>query len=163
MIFISLFQILLLICFFISSKRRKIIKADLVIGERCYSCKSKIENDKDTFAKIYSILDALDDKCNFTLCKECQRDEKLSMLTNHGIRKKINKIKLFLLSKKYIKFNLISAFIIVVLLVIDLIVRLNYDMFFANYIFNSYILFYWLVIIYHYKVSSIKKPSTREG
>jgi hypothetical protein len=163
MIFVSVFQMLLLAYFFTHIKRRKSIKADLMIGDRCYGCKSKIEKTEDPLFRMSILLDALDNKCNFTLCKECQRDEKLSMLTNHNIRKNINKIKLLLLGDKYKKFHLISAFTIAILLITDLVVRLNYDIFFTNYIFNSYLLFYWIVITYEHKITSIKKPSTREG
>ncbi len=152
---LAVINFLVMIYAFIHLSKRKSIKMDLKIGDVCYGCKSKIE--KDFGNRIYNMLDAIDGENHLTLCKQCERDEKLSMITNHGIGKKINKIKLFLLGNSYTKFNFILLSILVLLLIIDLIFRYRYDLFVFNHIYNIYAILYWLIVIYAFRISSVKK------
>ena len=135
-------------------KKTKYISMDLRNGEMCYCCKNKIEMSKSDV--LYNILN---NKKNYTICKSCQRDEKLDKLVNNNRLSKLNRFKLFLLSEKYDRVSKYLLISLVILLSFDLVLRLVFQIEWFSPIYNFYVIFYWLLIIYRHKLISIKKPS----
>ncbi len=150
----SLAPFLFIIYYMIMVKKTKYISMDLRNGEMCYCCKNKIEMSKSDV--LYNILN---NKKNYTICKSCQRDEKLDKLVNNSRLSKLNKFKLFLLSEKYEKVSKYLLISLVFLLSFDLMLKLVFQTKWFSPIYNFYLIFYWLLIIYRHKLISIKKPS----
>jgi hypothetical protein len=125
------------------------ITFDLKIGQRCYSCKDDIDiSDMEKLNLLVS------NKSNFRLCDSCQRDEKINSVFNNRFPY-LNRVKLYLIkSNKIIVYSII---LIVILLFIDTILRV-YGIKWFSYIYNSFIIIYWIFTIYRHKIISIKKP-----
>ncbi len=150
-IFFTLFPFIFLIYFFVLLSKTKYITTDLKLGKKCYACKEDISTD------IVIDLDVLlSGKDNFNLCESCKRDETINKLFN-GNLSLINKFKFYLVSSN--KSITYFIFLIVTLLIIDIILKLVFDIKWFSYIYNSFSLLYWILTIYRHKLISIKKPS----
>lgn len=150
----TLIPFLFIIYYMIMVKNTKYVSLDLKNGEMCYCCKAKIELDRSVV-----LSNMLNNKTNYSICKSCQRDEKLDKIVNHSKLSKLNSFKLFLLSERYDKFSRYLLFSLVFLISIDLILKLVFDIKWFSPIYNTYLVFYWLLLIYRHKLISIKKPS----
>jgi hypothetical protein len=141
-------------------KKRKSISYDLKHGLRCFSCKEEIEmSDIDKYNLLSDILNKLknnEDAKKFTICKSCERNQKLDDLVTHKGVSRINKLKIFLISEKSNKLNLWLIFGLVLFLLIDVFFRIFFKINFFSYIYNIYLCFYWCIMIYKQKITSIK-------
>ena len=72
------------------SKKKESITYDVKRGNICYSCKEDIYTYLD---KEYNYGES-DEK--FTLCKSCNRDEKLNDITSNGLLSKVDMFKKYL-------------------------------------------------------------------
>jgi hypothetical protein len=125
---------------------------DLRNGEMCYSCKGKIEMDKNEL-----LSNILNNVTNYRICKSCQRDEKLDEIVNHSKLSKINKFKFFLLSEKYDKFARYLLFSLVILVFFDITLKIVFHIKWFSPIYNLYLVCYWLLLIYRHRLISTKK------
>jgi len=125
---------------------------DLRNGEMCYSCKGKIEMDKNEL-----LSNILNNVTNYRICKACQRDEKLDEIVNHSKLSKINKFKFFLLSEKYDKFARYLLFSLVILVFFDITLKIVFHIKWFSPIYNLYLVCYWLLLIYRHRLISTKK------
>jgi hypothetical protein len=132
--------------------KTKYITMDLRNGEMCYCCKGKIEMDKNDV--LYNILN---NKVNYSICKSCQRDEKLDEIVNYSKLSKLNKFKLFLLSEKYDKLAKYLLFSLVFFVLTDVVLKIVFDIKWFTPIYNLYLVCYWLLLIYRHKLISTKK------
>lgn len=127
------------------------ITFDLKIGQKCYSCKDNID-----ISDIEKLDLMVNNKSNFRLCDSCKRDEKINSVFNNRFLY-LNRIKLYLIkSNKIIAYSII---LILVLLIIDIILRIFYDVKWFSYIYNSFLVLYWIFTLYRHKITSIKKTS----
>lgn len=143
-----------IIYYVIMISNTKYVSLDLKNGEMCYCCKSKIELDR---AVVLSNM--INNRTNYSICKSCQRDEKLDEIVNHSKLSKLNKFKLFLLSEKYDKFAKYLIFSLVILIFLDITLKTVFDIKWFSPIYNLYLVCYWILLIYRHKLISIKKPS----
>jgi len=150
-IFLTFFPFIFLIYFFVLLSKTKYITGDLKFGKRCYSCKQDITTD---IVADFDVL--LSGKDNFKLCESCKRDEKINKLFNGKISL-LNKFKFYLISSN--KSITYFIFLIVILLIIDITLKLVFDIKWFTYIYNFFLLIYWIFTIYRHKLISIKKPS----
>ncbi len=153
-IIFSLIPFIFIIYYMIMLRKTKYVTMDLKNGEMCYCCKGKIEMDRSDV--MYNILN---NKINYQICKACQRDEKLDEIVNHSKLSKLNKFKFFLLSEKYDKFSKYLITSLVVLVLFDIILRMIFHIKWFGFIYNIYLVSYWLLMIYRHRLMSIKKPS----
>ena len=150
-IFFTLLPFIFLIYFFALLSKTKYITMDLELGKKCYSCKEDINTD------IISDFDVLlGKKKKFNLCESCKRDETINKLFN-GNLSLINKFKFYLVSSN--KSITYFIFLIIILLIVDIVFQLVFDIKWFTYIYNSFLVLYWILTIYRHKLISIKKPS----
>ena len=149
-IFFTLFPFIFLIYYTVLLKKTNYITYDLKIGKKCYSCKEEINTDVTDFNVL------LGKKNKFNLCESCKRDEKINKLFN-GKLSLVNKFKFYLISSN--KPLIYFIFLIVTLLIIDITLKVAFDIKWFTYIYNSFLLIYWIITIYRHKLISIKKPS----
>ncbi len=123
---------------------------NLKLGKKCYACKEDIDNDIDDFSIFLSGKD------NFTLCESCKRDEKINKLFN-GKLSLLNKIKVKLLTNNRIQIVFLGF--VLVLLIVDIVLKIVSDIKWFSYIYNLFLVLYWIFTIYKYKLTTIKKPS----
>ena len=150
-IFFILFPFIFLIYFVVLLKKTKYITHDLKMGKKCYSCKEDINTDS---VVDFDVL--LSGKDNFNLCESCKRDETINKLFNNRLSL-INKFKFYLISSN--KSVIYFIILIVILLIIDITLKLAFDIKWFTYIYNSFLFIYWIITIYRHKLISIKKPS----
>ena len=116
-ILISLFPFIFIIYYFSMVKKTKYISHNLKSGERCYSCKDKIEMDQ------MEVLDILvNDKKNYQLCHACQREEKLDGLINKNRSSILHKFNLKLIDERFDKTTKILLSSIVLLLIVMMLI-----------------------------------------
>lgn len=143
-----------IIYYFFTLNRSKLITYDLNCGKRCFSCKEQIETDL-----VESLHILLTDKKNYRICKSCEREEKLDGVFSNNKIYKLNKIKLYLINSKFDKTVRYLVFAIIFLLLIDILLKLVFEIKWFTYFYNLFLIFYWLLIIYRHRLTSIKKPS----
>ena len=151
-IIFTLIPFIFIIYYMIMIKNTKFITMDLRNGEMCYSCKGKIEMDKNEL-----LSNILNNVTNYRICKSCQRDEKLDEIVNHSKLSKINKFKFFLLSEKYDKFARYLLFSLVILVFFDITLKIVFHIKWFSPIYNLYLVCYWLLLIYRHRLISTKK------
>lgn len=142
-------------------KKNKIknIQTELLSGLNCYECKCKIELSE--FEMLNNIENLYNHNEKLTLCKSCNRDLKIDILKS---KKRIfNKIKLFIISKnKFDKITLILFTIIVPLVILNIFATIK-GVHIFGYLLNSFLTFYWIIIIYRDKFIYIKKNRSKNG
>ena len=150
----SFLPFIFIIYFFIVVSRSKSISYYLKSGKRCFSCKEELETD---FAKALHII--LTNESNYQICKSCEREQKLDSVFSINKIHKSNKLKLYLIDSKFDKTFRYLLFSIIFLLIIDIVLKLVFDIKWFTYFYNTYLIFYWLLTIYRHRLTSIKKPS----
>jgi hypothetical protein len=132
--------------------KSKYVSFDLKVGEICYSCREKIEiSEKERFENILS------NKSNYRLCQSCKRDEKLDEIVNHSKLSRLNRFKLYLISDDYNKFAKILLGFLVVFCITDITLKVVFDIKGFTYFYNTFLVCYWLLLIYRHKLISTKK------
>ena len=152
-ILISLTPFIFIVYYIRIIKARKYISIDLRSGQRCYSCKEKIEIDS---SEVLDIL--VHNKANYRLCKSCLRNEKLDILIDKNKSSKFHKLKLLLVSKDFDKISKLLIGSMIFLFFVNILLNILFDTWFS-YFYNAFLACYWLIIIYRHRVISIKKPS----
>lgn len=126
------------------------IRLEITWGERCWCCKTLLDKEPSG-EKILRI------------CQPCSRDIKISELESvfskfkNGIKKKLVSDKFRDLINKLIFINLIFLFFYIFTTISHIF---QYNLFFCitTTIFNS---LFWILLIYHDNLTSIKKPSEK--
>jgi len=132
--------------------KSKYVSSDLKSGEICYSCKEKIEVDRECLIKnlIYN-------NPNYSLCQLCKRDEKIDEIVNNRKLSIINKFKLYLIGDRYNRLFKILIVLLIIFCIIDVTLRSVFDIKGFNYFYNTFLFCYWALLIYRNKLISIKK------
>jgi hypothetical protein len=145
---LSLTPFIFISYYFYLLKKTKFITFDLKLGKNCYSCKDEIDLDNN---ELIDIL--LQEKKNYRLCKACQREEKLYGLLNKNKTSILNKFKLHLIDNESFKDkSKIAIFLMVLLFVVDILLKIVYDIKWFSYVYNTYITIYWSFFIYRHKL-----------
>ncbi len=153
-ILFSLLPFIFISYYFFNVRKTKYISLDLKTGQRCYSCKDKIEIDQ------VDLLDILvKEKKNYRLCHACQREEKLDGLINKNKSSILHNFNLKLIDERFDKTTKILLTSIVSLLIVDLTLKLVFGIKWFSYCYNIFLALYWCFMIYRHKLISIKKPS----
>ena len=133
-------------------RKSKYVTSDLKSGEICYSCKEKMEIDQ---VELFENL--INNKTNYRLCQSCKRDEKLDKIVNHSKLSKINRFKLYLISDSYNKIFKISIALLLIFCIVDITLKVVFDIKVFSYFYNTFLVCYWLLLIYRHKLISTKK------
>jgi hypothetical protein len=133
-------------------KKSKYVSSDLKSGEICYSCKEKMDIDK-----LEVLENLLNNKSNYRLCQSCKRDSKLDEIVNHSKLSKINKFKLYLISDSYDKFFKILLALLLIFCITDVTLKVAFNIKGFSYFYNTFLVCYWLLLIYRHKLISVKK------
>lgn len=121
-------------------------------GKVCYSCKEELGIEQD---KYYENL--LNSKEDYTLCTSCKRDSKLDEIINHSKLSKLNKFKLYLISDSYNRLFKILILLLVIFCIVDITLKVVFDIKAFSYFYNSFLVLYWVLMIYRHKAISVKK------
>ena len=136
--------------YFIKKNNKKDISFNYLykrVGTQCYKCDADLDDFYDQMDKLVK------DKEDFTLCKKCNRDEKLYLLEK-------NKFKFFfyilesrfnksLLSDKfYKKFSIFMSLSVLLTLLIHFILYYNFNIVFFLWINYSSVTINFLIILY---------------
>ena len=133
-------------------RKSKYVTSDLKSGEICYSCKEKMEIDQ---VELFENL--INNKTNYRLCQSCKRDEKLDKIVNHSKLSKLNRFKLYLISDSYNKLFKISITLLLIFCIVDITLKTVFDIKGFSYFYNTFLVCYWLLLIYRHKLISVKK------
>jgi len=138
----------------IISKKRDYVAGLILTGYHCYNCKKYIDENPYLDHGLESF-----NKENFRICKSCNRDEKINILTGKS-KFKFSNIKKFFYSKRSKKFMIGLNIIMFLSLILDLVFAINkIDRTFSYSIYI--LLIYLLWAINYYKLFlSYKKKST---
>ena len=128
------------------------VTSDLKSGEMCYCCKEKMEVDQ-----VELLENLINNKDNYRLCQSCKRDEKLDKIVNHSKLSKINRFKLYLISDSYNKIFKISIALLLIFCIVDITLKVVFDIKVFSYFYNTFLVCYWLLLIYRHKLISVKK------
>lgn len=133
-------------------RKSKYVTSDLKNGEVCYSCKEKMDIDQ-----VELLENLINNKTNYRLCQSCKRDDKLDEIVNHSKSSRLNRFKLYLISDSYNRLFKILILLLLVFCVTDVILKVVFNIKGFSYFYNSFLVFYWLLIIYRHKLISVKK------
>ena len=149
----SLLPFAFIIYYFTITKKSKYVSSDLKSGQICYSCKEKMDIDNEELLE-----NLINNKSNYRLCQSCKRDEKLDEIVNHSKLSKLNKLKLYFISDGYNKFFKILLVLLLIFCITDVILKVVFNIKGFSYFYNTFLVFYWLLMIYRHKLISTKKP-----
>jgi hypothetical protein len=141
-----------IVYYMITMNKSKYVSSDLKSGEICYSCKEKMDIDKEEVLE-----NLINNKSNYRLCQSCKRDEKLDEIVNHSKLSKLNKFKLYLISDSYDKFFKILLILLLIFCITDVTLKVVFNIKGFSYFYNTFLVCYWLLLIYRHKLISIKK------
>lgn len=133
-------------------RKSKYVTSDLKSGEICYSCKEKMEIDQ-----VELLDNLLNNKTNYRLCQSCKRDEKLDEIVNHSKLSRINRFKLYLISDRYNRLFKILILLLVIFCIVDITLKVVFDIKGFSYFYNSFLALYWILMIFRHKFISVKK------
>mgnify|MGYP003336574539 CR=1 FL=1 len=122
--------------------------------EKVEEPKDKIEIDQ---GELLDIL--VHGKKNYRLCHACQREEKLDGLIIKDRSSILHKFNLKLIDERFDKTTKILLISIVFLLIVDFTLKFIFGIKWFTYCYNSFLSFYWCIMIYRHKLISMKKPS----
>jgi hypothetical protein len=148
----TLIPLIFIIYYMFVVSRSKYVTSNLKTGEMCYSCKDKIEVDREELLEIL-----INNKSNYSLCQSCERDEKLDKIVNHSKLSRLNRFKLYLISDDYNKMSKILLGLLVLFCITDITLKTVFDIKLFSYFYNTFLVCYWLLLIYRHKIISIKK------
>jgi hypothetical protein len=148
----SLIPFVFIIYYLSITSKSKYVSSDLKSGEICYSCKEKMDIDR---AELLENL--LNNKTNYRLCRSCKRDENLDKIVNHSKLSRLNRFKLYLIGDDYNKFAKILLVFLVVFCTTDITLKVVFGIKSFAYFYNTFLVCYWLLLIYRHKLISTKK------
>lgn len=149
----SLLPFIFIVYYLSITSKSKYVSSDLKSGEICYSCKEKMDIDREELLE-----NLLNNKTNYRLCQSCKRDEKLDKIVNHSKLSRLNKFKLYLISDDYNKFAKILLGFLLIFCITDITLKVVFNIKGFSYFYNTFLVVYWVLIIYRHKLISIKKP-----
>jgi hypothetical protein len=145
----SILPFLFIIYYFVVSTKREYITFQLKTGMYCFVCKSEL-----------SLLDELltnnliYDSQNYTVCKCCDREMKLNQLDKGKSYINLNKFKLQLIKGEK---NNLSLIILGIFFVVDMSLRLIFNIYWFCFIYNSVLTLYWILMVWRLNLISVKK------
>lgn len=148
----TIIPFIFIVYYMITVSKSKYVTYDLKSGEICYSCKEKMKIDKE---ELFENL--INNKSNYRLCQSCKRDEKLDEIVNHSKLSMLNKFKLYLISDDSNKMAKILLYLLVVFALGDISLKVIFDIKSFGYFYNTFLVCYWLFLIYRHRLISIKK------
>lgn len=148
----TIIPFIFIVYYMITVSKSKYVTYDLKSGEICYSCKEKMKIDKE---ELFENL--INNKSNYRLCQSCKRDEKLDEIVNHSKLSMLNKFKLYLISDDSNKMAKILLYLLVVFALGDIALKVIFDIKSFGYFYNTFLVCYWLFLIYRHRLISIKK------
>jgi hypothetical protein len=149
----SLLPFIFIVYYLSITSKSKYVSSDLKSGEICYSCKEKMDIDREELLE-----NLLNNKTNYRLCQSCKRDENLDKIVNHSKLFKLNRFKLYLISDDYNKFAKILLGFLLIFCITDITLKIVFNIKGFSYFYNAFLVVYWVLIIYRHKLISIKKP-----
>jgi hypothetical protein len=149
----SLLPFIFIVYYLSITSKSKYVSSDLKSGEICYSCKEKMDIDREELLE-----NLLNNKTNYRLCQSCKRDENLDKIVNHSKLFKLNRFKLYLISDDYNKFAKILLGFLLIFCITDITLKIVFNIKGFSYFYNTFLVVYWVLIIYRHKLISIKKP-----
>ena len=136
--------------YFIKKNNKKDISFNYLykrVGTQCYKCDADLDDFYDQMDKLVK------DKEDFTLCKKCNRDEKLYLLENgkfkfffYTLESRFNKS--LLSDKFYKKFSIFMCVSVLLTLLIHFILYYNFNIGFFLWINYSSVTINFLIILY---------------
>ena len=136
--------------YFIKKNNKKDISFNYLykrVGTQCYKCDADLDDFYDQMDKLVK------DKEDFTLCKKCNRDEKLYLLENgkfkfffYTLESRFNKS--LLSDKFYKKFSIFMSVSVLLTLLIHFILYYNFNIGFFLWINYSSVTINFLIILY---------------
>ena len=136
--------------YFIKKNNKKDISFNYLykrVGTQCYKCDADLDDFYDQMDKLVK------DKEDFTLCKKCNRDEKLYLLENgkfkfffYTLESRFNKS--LLSDKFYKKFSIYMSISVLLTLLIHFILYYNFNIGFFLWINYSSVTINFLIILY---------------
>ena len=148
----TLLPFVFIIYYLTTISKSKYVSSDLKSGEICYSCREKIDIDKEELLE-----NLLNNKTNYRLCRSCKRDENLDKIVNHSKLSRLNRFKLYLIGDDYNKFAKILLVFLVVFCTTDITLKVVFGIKSFAYFYNTFLACYWLLLIYRHKLISTKK------
>jgi|694.fasta_scaffold95714_2 hypothetical protein len=148
----SLFNLILIsyTFYYIKKNNKKDISFNYLykrVGTQCYKCDADLDEFYDQMDKLVK------DKEDFTLCKKCNRDEKLYLLENGKLnfffyifKSRFN--KLLLSDNFYKRFTLFMTISILLTLIIHFILYFTFNIGFFLWINYSIVTLNFLIILY---------------
>lgn len=136
--------------YFIKKNNKKDISFNYLykrVGTQCYKCDADLDDFYDQMDKLVK------DKEDFTLCKKCNRDEKLYLLENgkfkfffYTLESRFNKS--LLSDKFYKKFSIFMSVSVLLTLLIHFILYYNFNIGFFLWVNYSSVTINFLIILY---------------
>ena len=148
----TLIPFIFIVYYMITVSKSNYVTSDLKSGEMCYCCKEKMEVDREELLE-----NLINNKSNYRLCQSCKRDEKLDDIVNHSKLSRLNRFKLYLISDDYNKVAKILLGFLVVFALGDVTLKVVFDIKGFGYFYNTFLVCYWLLLIYRHKLISVKK------
>ena len=119
----TLIPFIFIIYYLSITSKSKYVSSDLKSGEICYSCREKMDIDKEELLE-----NLINNKSNYRLCQSCKRDEKLDEIVNHSKLSKLNKFKLYLISDSYSKFFKILLALLLIFCITDVTLKVVFKL-----------------------------------
>lgn len=151
-ILFTLIPFIFIVYYIFIVRKSKYVSYDLKSGEICYSCKEKMDIDNEEVLE-----NLINNKSNYRLCQSCKRDEKLDEIVNHSKLSRINRFKLYLISDSYNKLFKISIALLLIFCIVDITLKVVFDIKVFSYFYNLFLVLYWILMICRHKFISIKK------
>lgn len=148
----SITPFIFILYYFRATSKTKYVNSDMKFGKICYSCKEELEIEKD---KYYDNL--LNSKEDYTLCTSCKRDSKLDEIINHSKLSRVNRFKLYLIGDSYNKLFKVLISLMIIFCITDVILKVKFGIKGFSYFYNSFLVLYWVLMIYRHKAISVKK------
>ena len=155
-ILISFLPFILIMYYVFSMRKRELISWYILHGFRCYQCKEEFKDSNSL--EFYKLSMEEQNKTNLRLCVSCQRERGINILFNKNREEALIKLRKFVLTKKYTKFQQLFTIFCLVLplsgLVLDLAFGIKAHLSEVSAILNCFI---WTLMIFHMRTTTIPK------
>jgi len=146
--------ILFTILHFYLLKKRKSLDWEIKKGQICYNCKEDLNiSEKESWDRIMKSEDFS------KLCVSCNRDQKISSLSNPFFRWKYKFQKVLISNNKYNKITLIFPIVVFSSIILDLVLKFNH-IYLNLWILSGFVNIIWYSIMTWRTIyTTQKKPS----
>jgi len=146
--------ILFTILHFYLLKKRKSLDWEIKKGQICYNCKEDLNiSEKESWNRIMKSEDFS------KLCVSCNRDQKISSLSNPFFRWKYKFQKVLISNNKYNKITLIFPIVAFSSIILDLILKFNHIDLNLWIVYGSANIIWYLIMTWRTIYTTQKKPS----